>query len=335
MARKAYGRIQPFLPRLEHGDRTMQILIISDDAAFFQDVFQACSRLASGVPVQHHSVVSWQAGDLSLVAKSTLILVRQNDADALNLCSITQPTSQEPFALARMVCQNMGESVSDWERLSRDSVMLRLQEIGQMMHPQPEIRQEVIFETPHLRLTELTIPTLCRLIPVVRDRLLKSIQQYDLAGETGVNHFCMALEESLANAFYHGNLELCSSLKEDGSSRFVELAAEREQLAPYKSRFISISELVGKFGLWITIRDEGRGFDVKAALERANDPELMLASGRGLMMMQAFADELFFNIAGNEVTLALYSREESRELPVLVSEVSGTPTLVTDNQYSR
>ena len=58
---------------------------------------------------------------------------------------------------------------------------------------------------------------------------------------------------------------------------------------------------------WLTIEDAGKGFDVRAALERCNDPELMLASGRGLMLMRAFADEMFFNSTGNEVTLVLYT----------------------------
>lgn len=33
----------------------------------------------------------------------------------------------------------------------------------------------------------------------------------------------------------------------------------------------------------------------KRRLSRCNDPELMLASGRGLLIMRAFTDELFFS----------------------------------------
>ncbi|MCA9061026.1 MAG: hypothetical protein KDA85_21085, partial [Planctomycetaceae bacterium] len=45
---------------------------------------------------------------------------------------------------------------------------------------------------------------------------------------------------------------------------------------------------------------------VKAAIERAENPEFLLSSGRGLLMMRAFADELFFNESGNRATLVLY-----------------------------
>lgn len=69
------------------------------------------------------------------------------------------------------------------------------------------------------------------------------------------------------NAFYHGNLEISSELKEDGTSRFLDLAREREQLEPWKSRHVQVTELVGLFGLWISISDEGNGFNVEAAFE--------------------------------------------------------------------
>ena len=314
----------------DSGRTTMNIHVVSNSADFFLDVFQACRSLAPHAQVTHDSTDSWLSGNLARIVGPALILVNQQDASALDLQPPDSSTSEKPFALVRAVCQNMGHENCLWERLSRDSVMLRIQEIGQTMQHEPVIHEEILLQSDHLRLTQFRIPTRCAFIPVIRDRLLKSIQQFDLATDTAANHFCMALEESLANAFYHGNLELCSSLKEDGSSKFVELAAQRETESPFQGRVISITELAGRFGLWITIRDEGRGFDVQAAIERANDPESLLASGRGLMMMQAFADELFFNAAGNEVTLVLYSRHETRESPVTVTSIDGIPTLLTD-----
>ncbi len=71
--------------------------------------------------------------------------------------------------------------------------------------------------------------------------------------------------------------------------------------------------------------DEGRGFDVAAAFERCNDPELMLSSGRGLLLMRGFSDELIFSGKGNEVTLVLYSENSQRELPICA--VPGTGEL--------
>ncbi len=153
---------------------------------------------------------------------------------------------------------------------------------------------------------------------------MSSLAEYHVVAGKREIQFCMALEEALNNAFYHGNLELSSKLKEDGSSRFIELAAEREVLSPWCERSVQVTELVSAFGLWLTIQDSGNGFDVQAVVDRCNDPEMMFASGRGLMLMRAFADEVFFNREGNEVTLVLYADGQERELPLGSSSSSGT-----------
>lgn len=184
------------------------------------------------------------------------------------------------------------------------------------------INEEILFQSPHVRLAQFRVPTCCSLIPALRDRLMRGLRDYHVAEGPREHQFCMALEESLNNAFYHGNLEVSSDLKEDGSSRFIDLAAEREQLAPWCSRHVLVTELVSTFGLWLTIRDEGPGFCVQTMLDRCNDPELLLSSGRGLLMMRAFSDEMFFNPTGNEVTLVLYGEGKDRELPLGTSNSS-------------
>lgn len=230
--------------------------------------------------------------------------------------------SQNAFAAVRTVCQN-SDTVEDGIFLSRGELVLWLREVSPMTDAS-SIQEEVIVQSPHLRLARLRVPMACRLIPKLRERLMRSLTDYHVVEGTRENHFCLALEEALNNAFYHGNLEISSELKECGSSRFGELAAERELLSPWCQRTVEVTELVSAFGLWLTIRDGGKGFDVQAALERCNDPELMLASGRGLMLMRAFADEMFFNDTGNEVTLVLYADSQDRELPLGTSSSPGS-----------
>lgn len=184
------------------------------------------------------------------------------------------------------------------------------------MNSEATLSEDVVIHSPHVRLARFRVPTRCRLIPILRERLLKGLAEFSVAQGTRETHFCMALEEALNNAFYHGNLEICSELKEDDSSRFISLANERETLPPWSDRCVHVTELVSPFGLWLTIQDEGRGFDVSAAIRRSTDPETMLCSGRGLLLMRGFTDELFFNTDGNEVTLVLYGESQSRELPL-------------------
>ena len=94
-------------------------------------------------------------------------------------------------------------------------------------------------------------------------------------------------------------------------------------MLPWKGRTVRITELVSSFGLWISIQDDGSGFDVEAAIARCSDPESLLASGRGLLMMRAFSDEVFFNNSGNEVTLVLYADAQDKELPLFISSETG------------
>ena len=233
-----------------------------------------------------------------------------------------EQNSQNAFAVIGRVCQN-NEKPDSWLPVTRNDLILRLRELP-VMTTEATIVEEVVIQSPHVRLAQFRVPTRCRLIPKLRDRLMRGIQDYHVVEGAKENHFCMALEEALNNAFYHGNLEISSELKEDGSSRFIDLAAERELLSPWCHRSVSVTELVSPFGLWITIRDEGNGFNVQAALDRCNDPEALLASGRGLLLMRGFSDELFFNPSGNEVTLVLYSESQDRELPLGTNNSVGT-----------
>lgn len=173
--------------------------------------------------------------------------------------------------------------------------------------PDPLIDEKRLIDTQEMRLSEIAVRTHAESVSRLRDRLMQSLEDFDINVATGPMQVCMALEEALANAFYHGNLELDSSLKEDGTSRFMDLAKERCQVSPYKERILRVTELAMPFGLWITISDEGKGFDVRAAQQRVQEPINLLASGRGLVMMKAFTDELLFNTTGNEVTLVIYN----------------------------
>lgn len=167
--------------------------------------------------------------------------------------------------------------------------------------------EERFVDTLEMRLSEMVVTTHPTCVSVLRDRLMETFNEFNISVDTGAMQICMALEEAIANAFYHGTLELDSDLKEDGTNRFMEMARERCQLSPWKERKICVTELATPYGLWITIADEGNGFDVRGAVQRTEEPINMLASGRGLVMMRAFTDDLVFNQKGNEVTLVIYS----------------------------
>lgn len=146
---------------------------------------------------------------------------------------------------------------------------------------------------------ENDLPTIVALVKYFRE----GMRGLQLCNRMDRIRVCTALEEGLLNAFYHGNLELSSDLKEDGENSFQELAAERCKLSPYRERRIYIQAELDESAAQFTIRDEGAGFDV-AAIPDPRDPEHMKSlSGRGLLLMKSFMDDVEFNEIGNEVTL--------------------------------
>ena len=113
----------------------------------------------------------------------------------------------------------------------------------------------------------------------------------------------LALEEALLNALYHGNLEVSSELKERADNSFYELASRRQNESPYCDRRIEVASYMTADEVRFVITDGGNGFDV-ANLPDPTDPEnLTRPSGRGVMLMHAFMDEVKFNEKGNSVSL--------------------------------
>jgi CheY-like chemotaxis protein len=124
----------------------------------------------------------------------------------------------------------------------------------------------------------------------------------------------IAIEEALVNAFYHGNLEVSSELRETDHEAYHLLARQRSEELPYRDRRIFVKVKFSRAAAVISIRDDGPGFD-PAGLPDPTDPaNLEKPSGRGVMLMRTFMDEVHFNDAGNEVTL-IKRRKPRRRKP--------------------
>lgn len=112
-----------------------------------------------------------------------------------------------------------------------------------------------------------------------------------------------ALDEALVNAYFHGNLEVESSLKDDDERSFYDLARRRCEEEPYASRRIHVTATVSADEARYVIRDEGPGFDPSTLPDPTDPANLERAYGRGLLLMRTFMDEVTYNETGNEVTL--------------------------------
>ncbi len=122
----------------------------------------------------------------------------------------------------------------------------------------------------------------------------------------------VGLGEALANAMFHGNLELCSSLRETDSDAYHNLAETRRCASPYQERRIRIEVRLTRGSAIFVIRDEGPGFDASALPDPTDPANLEKVTGRGILLMQAFMDRVDFNSRGNEVTMVKHSGARER-----------------------
>ena len=141
------------------------------------------------------------------------------------------------------------------------------------------------------------------LIPSLISYVQSLVCSVGLCDESTVIRVCIALEEALRNALFHGNLELTSEQREGDANEYERLVNERTTQEPYSSRHLRVRVKVTPGSGTFTIRDEGPGFD-PSKLPDPTDPEnLEKVSGRGLLLMRTFMDDVRFNSTGNEVTM--------------------------------
>jgi serine/threonine-protein kinase RsbW len=93
----------------------------------------------------------------------------------------------------------------------------------------------------------------------------------------------LAFEEAITNALKHGN--------------------RRDPRKTVQVRYdISADKAI------IVIADQGPGFDMQAVPNPIADENLEKPSGRGLMLMRAYMDEVRYNDKGNEVYMVKLNR---------------------------
>ena len=121
--------------------------------------------------------------------------------------------------------------------------------------------------------------------------------------ETELMQVGMALHEALTNASHHGNLELDSSLRQNGIEPYLELMQQRCAQPPYCHRRVDVLATFKGEEASFVIRDDGKGFNPATVPDPRDPKNLARLSGRGLMLIRTFMDDVRFNDRGNEITL--------------------------------
>jgi len=110
------------------------------------------------------------------------------------------------------------------------------------------------------------------------ERLILSRLEAENYGERVLFGVRLAVEEAVVNAMKHGN-------------------------HMDKAKKVTITYAVDHDQCRVTVEDEGEGFDPNSVPDPTDDENLENPSGRGLMLMRAYVDELTFNEKGNRVTM--------------------------------
>ncbi len=148
-----------------------------------------------------------------------------------------------------------------------------------------------------------TLPNDAQLIPALVAYLQHRVIEIGITDECERMRVGVALEESLVNALFHGNLELSSHLRDEDPPRYEQLVRERLASAPYRDRRIHLEAKLSRESLTFVVRDEGPGFDPRKLPDPTEPANLECVSGRGVFLMRTFMDQVIYNAAGNEVTL--------------------------------
>lgn len=165
--------------------------------------------------------------------------------------------------------------------------------------------------------TEFSLENDLELITALSAYLMQSFSGLQVCTSAEQLRVGVALDEALLNAYFHGNMEVSSKLRETDYHEFFDLAARRSRQSPYKDRRIWVTASYSTIEAVFVIRDDGPGFDVNALPDPRDPRYLQLPHGRGLLLMRTFLDEVRYNARGNEVTLI--KRASRPEAPGLLS----------------
>jgi DNA-binding response OmpR family regulator len=148
------------------------------------------------------------------------------------------------------------------------------------------------------------------LIRPLLDDVRTTLERFNIGGEN-TTQLIVGVEEAVANAMYHGNLEIGSELKHNHFAEFFKQAEEARKDPRLSRRSVRLFIDASHDGARITVADDGQGFDPQSIPDPTAPENLVLAHGRGLLMMRTFFDDVRFNKLGNAVTLTVKSRESA------------------------
>lgn len=124
-------------------------------------------------------------------------------------------------------------------------------------------------------------------------------QSYDL----DVRKLAICLQECLVNAIVHGNFGLDSQLKENDWAAYDQMIKERESQPSFSQLQVEVRFALHADHLLLEIADQGKGFDPKQLPDPSDPSSWLRLSGRGILFVRTYMDEVYWNDSGNKIFL--------------------------------
>lgn len=151
--------------------------------------------------------------------------------------------------------------------------------------------------------TSYVLPNETKLVHALSAQVRDTMRAMRIFPENDRLRISIAFEESLLNALYHGNLEVDSELRDQDHCAYEDLARRRSLQPPYIDRQLHVDISLTQEAVKFSVRDEGPGFDPEAIPDPTDPEYLDRPSGRGMLLMKSFMDELSYDNGGRQVTM--------------------------------
>ncbi len=158
----------------------------------------------------------------------------------------------------------------------------------------------------HEQTTRFIIPNDRTLVPEIVVSCQEQLELFEICARQDQIRVGIAIEEAIINAMIHGNLEVNSKLRGFDDEAHCKLIERHSNEEPYASRQLHLEIQMTSNLARFVIRDEGPGFDIQSLPDPTDPENIIKASGRGILLIRSFMDEVRYNQCGNEITIIKY-----------------------------
>jgi DNA-binding response OmpR family regulator/anti-sigma regulatory factor (Ser/Thr protein kinase) len=251
--------------------------------------FEVCEKLKADPETQHIPIIFITA---KTAAEDVIKGLKMGAADY-----ITKPFN--PYELLERI-KNVGALHDHNSEL--DAFLREKDNELDTVKTQLQTLENVFGIQPYIQNLDFTLPSNIKYVQPMLDFLNRCYTEFCTLNELDHMSLNIALNEAILNSLIHGNFQISSQIKQEDWSKFDELVQLRGKDPNFNQKQIKLSYRATEDFLEFSIEDEGKGFDV-SKLNEFNETDMLLESGRGILLIRSFMDEVHWNEKGNRITM--------------------------------